>query len=90
LKELSIQNLYKQFKTSFGISSYTNSLDKSSCNRLIALLTRTHRLPIEIGRWQNIPSHDRKYSFNCNDTRDKYHYLIKCHVLLNKEHNTFI
>ena len=46
--------MYKHFKTSFGLSNYINILDKSSCKRLIAFLTRNHRLPIEIGRWQSI------------------------------------
>ena len=28
--------------------------------------------------------------FDCNDTGDEYHYLIKCHVLTTKDHNTSI
>jgi len=90
IERTSNTNLYKHFKTSFGISNYIDILDKSSCKRLIAFLTRNHRLPIEIGRWQNIPSHDRKCIFNCNDRGDEYHYLIKCHVLTMKDHNTSI
>ena len=82
-------SLYKHFKTSFGTSNYINSLDKSSCKTLIAFLTRNHRLPIEIGRWQNIPSHDRKCIFDCNDTGDEYHYLIKCHVF-NHERSQYL
>ena len=53
------------------ISNYINSLDKSTCNRLIALLTRNHRLPIETDRWQNIPSYERTCIFNCNDMGDE-------------------
>ena len=46
-------NVYKHFKTSFGISNYITILDKNSCKRLTAFLTRNHRLPIEIGKGQN-------------------------------------
>ena len=53
------------------------------------ILTRNHRLPIEIGRWQNIPSHDRKCIFDCTDTGDEYHYLIKCHVF-NHERSQYL
>jgi len=74
-------NLYKHFKTSFGITNYINILDKSGCKRLIAFRTSKYRLPIETGRWQNIPSHDRNCIFNCNDTGDEYHYLIRVHVI---------
>ena len=63
IERTSNTNLYKHFKTSFGISNYINILDKRSCKRLIAFLIRNHILPIEIGRWQNIPSHDRKCIF---------------------------
>ena len=93
LKDIFIQHWHsdieRTFKTSFGISNYINILDKSSCKRLIAFLTRNHRLPIEIGRWQNIPSHDRKCVFDCNDTGDEYHYLIKCHVF-NHERSPYL
>jgi len=50
IERTSDTNLYKHVKTSFGISNYIHIVDKSSCKRLIAFLTRNHRLPIEIGR----------------------------------------
>ena len=50
IERTSDTNLYKLVKTSFGISNYIHIVDKSSCKRLIAFLTRNHRLPIETAR----------------------------------------
>ena len=47
IERTSNTNLYKYFKTSFGISNYINSLDKSSCKRVIAFRTSNHTLPIK-------------------------------------------
>ena len=34
-------------------------------------------------------THDRKCIFDCNDTGDEYHYLIKCHVF-NHERSQYL
>ena len=47
------------------------------CKRIMAFLTRNHNLPIEVGRWQNIPANERKCQ-HCRDLGDEYHYLLIC------------
>ena len=37
------------------------------------------KLPIEMGRWQNIPRQERKcYICDVNEVGDEFHYLFKC------------
>jgi hypothetical protein len=38
--------------------------------------TRNHRLPVVTGRWQGIPSSERKCSFCNDDVGDEFHYFF--------------
>ena len=39
-----------------------------------------HRLPIEIGRWENIPINERICNLCNKDIGDEFHYLFNCEV----------
>ena len=78
-------NLYKKIKHYyFGISHAIHLLDTNSCKILIAFLTRNHRWPIETGRRD--PRSIKNMYFSCNFTGNEYQYLIKCPVLIKREH----
>jgi len=70
-------NIYKHIKTSFKRAYYIENLPNYYSKILVSFLTRNHRLPIETGRWQNIPAHERKCPY-CNDVGDEYHYTLIC------------
>ena len=41
--------------------------------------TTNHRLPIEAGRWQNLPREDRLCPlYNENIIGDEYHHIMRC------------
>lgn len=79
ISQTSVSNIYKYIKTSFNRNEYVNKLPLYLCKRLIAFFTRNHRLPIETGRWQNIPANERKCP-NCTDIGDEFHYLFNCPI----------
>ena len=60
----------------------------SLCKKLISFFTRNHRLPIETGRWQNIPTNERLCP-TCRDIGDEYHYLLKCPIF-NEDRRKYI
>jgi len=70
-------NLYKHIKDSFVRSNFINTLPTHYTKTLILFRTRNHRLPVETGRWQNIPHNERKCT-TCNLIGDEYHFLMEC------------
>lgn len=55
-----------------------------SCENKIILSkfrSSNHRLPIETGRWQNVPRENRLCHLCFNDIGDEYHYILSCNVL---------
>ena len=73
-------NIYKIFKTQFKQSEYIKILSTYQCKKLIAFLTRNHRLPVEVGRWRSIPSNERKCTHCTDDIGDEFHYLFQCTI----------
>jgi hypothetical protein len=82
LNNTSDTNVYKYIKKDFSRSCYIDKLPGNLAKKLLLFLTRNHRLPIEIGRWQNIPTQDCKCNI-CNDIGDEFHYLFVCPELEN-------
>ena len=37
-----------------------------------------HKLPVEHGRWNNIPRELKIFNLCNTDLRDEFHYLLKC------------
>jgi hypothetical protein len=70
-------NIYKLFKHNFKRSKYIDILPQYNCKKLMAFLTRNHRLPIEVGRWRSLQINERKCTL-CNELGDEFHYLLVC------------
>jgi hypothetical protein len=51
---------YKTFKTEFKYKEYLNILEIKDAILLCRFRTTNNKLPIETGRWQNIPRESRK------------------------------
>jgi hypothetical protein len=79
INNYSSSNLYKYIKANFVRSRYIDKLPNYLTQSLISFLTRNHHLPIETGRWRNIPSNERKCPI-CNDIGDEYHYMLICPI----------
>jgi hypothetical protein len=77
IEKTSQTNIYKHTKSSFKQSYYIKHLPKFQSKTLISFITRNHHLPIETGRWQNIPANQRK-CIHCNDIGDEFHFILKC------------
>ena len=70
---------YKTFKTEFKYEEYLNILEIKDAVLLCRFRTTNNKLPIETGRWQNIPRENRKCIL-CNRSQigDEYHYIFEC------------
>ena len=54
-------------------------LDRKQYLPLIKFRTSNHRLPIETGRWENVPFDDRKCQLcHKDELGDEFHYLFCC------------
>ncbi|MEW8548204.1 MAG: reverse transcriptase domain-containing protein, partial [Candidatus Thiodiazotropha sp.] len=70
---------YQLFKDDICLENYLLVLPKNTYIPLIKFRTANHKLPIEKGRWNNIPHEDRKCSLcNTNDIGDEFHYVFIC------------
>jgi hypothetical protein len=69
---------YKIIKHNFGINKYFTILPNYQCRILTTFRTRNHRLPIEVGRWHNIPINERTCFLCYSNIGDEYHYILEC------------
>ena len=71
-------NLYSKFKKEFVLEPYLLRLYKKNRFTICKLRTSNLKIPIETGRWSNVPRNERF----CNHCRDiignEYHYLFNC------------
>ena len=74
---------YSIFKNNFELENYLTRLPDSYSTWITKLRTANLRLPIETGRWYNIPREDRICNFCKEHIGDEYHILFICK-------NTFI
>ena len=81
---------YRIFKTKFEFEEYLNVLEYKNAVLLCRFRTCNTKLPIETGRWLNIPRHDRVYIL-CNNRHigDEYHYLLECQFVCSEEKRMF-
>ena len=70
---------YALFKTNIEIEKYLLDLPQTIYSPILKFRTSNHKLPVEKGRWENIPLQDRKCNL-CpqNDVGDEFHYLLTC------------
>lgn len=70
---------YYLYKQNINLENYLIKLTKKQYSAILKYRLGNHRLPIETGRWENIPLDERK----CNlckkqDIGDEFHYLFTC------------
>jgi hypothetical protein len=73
---------YRLFKNKFEFENYLNSLDDRD---IFTFGLNNHKLPVESGRWKNIPRELRICNLcNTADLGDEFHYLLKCNYFSEK------
>jgi hypothetical protein len=76
---------YWLFKDNIMPESYLEILDSKNDIILCKFRTTNHRLPIDIGRWQNIERNNRICLLcDTNTIGDEFHYILHCRYF---EHN---
>ena len=72
---------YKHFKNSLHFENYL-LLPNYISRPLLKIRTTNHKLPIETGRWENVPKENRTCKL-CNSpaVADELHYLLNCQAL---------
>lgn len=70
---------YRLFVDNFEMQHYLLS-NISTKNKILLCKFRTsnHKLPIETGRWSNIPKSDRICTLCFEDIGDEFHYIMVC------------
>ena len=72
-------SLYKEFKQNLKLEKYILTLDLPARIKLTKYRLSNHKLPIEIGRHNNIVRNERICEYcNINDIGDEYHYFFVC------------
>ena len=73
---------YLLFKDNLNFEKYLINVSKFYNYKIIKYRTGNHRLPVETGRWENIPLNERKCKLCTTDNiGDEYHYLFTCDFL---------
>ena len=81
---------YRIYKDEPKFENYFNIVNDRNYITLCRFRTMNHRLPIERGRWQNIPRENRKCNLcQSQDIGDEYHYLLTC-TSLREERKLYI
>ncbi|XP_061167256.1 uncharacterized protein LOC133176104 [Saccostrea echinata] len=74
--------IYKIFKSDFGFEKYLSILPSKLQKILIKFRTSNHHLPIETGRWSNIPLDERVCKLcNTGQIADEFHFILECKTL---------
>lgn len=81
-------NLFTHFE--FKLQNYLAS-ELSYTNKTILSNFRcsNHKLPVEVGRWKNIPRENRLCNLSNTELGDEYHYILCCSSL-SSERNAYI
>lgn len=70
---------YNVFKDSIQFEPYITALPYKLYINMIRFRTGNHKMPIEIGRWNNVDIDDRKcHLCTTNSIGDEFHYLLQC------------
>ena len=79
---------YNLFKHDVHFENYLTKLTKKQYSTSLKFRLSNRRLPIETGRWENIPLEERKWNLcEKSDIGDKFHYLFVCnHFKLERKH----
>ena len=84
LENSSRASFYRNYKPSFELSCYLNLIYvKGHRIALCRLLTSSHTLHVESGRWRRNPAlpREQRFCFNCpNKLEDEFHFIFECPV----------
>ena len=80
---------YKSIKDSFGYNELLDEIDTHLAICILKYQTSNHRLPIETGRWQQIPFPERYCPYCDRELGDEFHYLFIC-PKFSKERERFL
>ena len=70
---------YGIYKSDISIESYFMTLNQNAYLHMVKFRTANFKLPIETGRWENVPINERKCLLcDTNDIGDSFHYLLRC------------
>ena len=89
INRLSKCETYAQYKTSLSLEPYLLKLPYKQRIWITKFRTTNNRLPIETGRWLNIPKVDRICSLCQLEVGDEFHFLLKCQFLSNLRKQIF-
>lgn len=83
---------YASFKQTFALEQYLISCSRSIYRSIVSFRTSNHRLPIEIGRYNNVERHQRICQIcEGNNLGDEYHYLVECNnAEISELRNTYL
>ena len=74
---------YRIFKNDLSIEKYLTLLLRNLIYILCKFRYGNHRLPVETGRWQNVPRAERSCHFCA--IGDEFHYMFECAFLKGTE-----
>ena len=75
---------YLLYKDNLNFEKYLINVSKFYYSKIIKYRTGNHRLPVETGRWGDIPLNERKCKIcTIDDIGDEYHYLFTCDYFAN-------
>ena len=76
---------YSIYKEDIIMEYYLKNSFKSIYVPILRFRTANHKLPVEKGRWENIPYEDRKcQACDKNEIGDEFHYLFTCPAFSNE------
>ena len=82
---------YVTFKKNFGSENYLSIISNFEHRRSLSKFRiSAHRLNIEAGRYQGIPSHQRLCGqCDSGEVEDEIHFLLHCSKFANERHELF-
>ena len=92
LFENSKLDLLVSLKENLGMSPHLLKCSIPSFRSAITKIrTSAHKLPVETGRYQNVPRENRICPFGCNVVGNEFHYMFECkHPIVEKTYAPII
>ena len=69
---------FKLYKDTFGYSKFLSLLSAKNSKTFLKFRTRNHTLPVETGRWNGTPLHERICNFCQKELGDEFHFMLVC------------
>jgi hypothetical protein len=69
---------YSEYKRGFGLEKYLVKLNSYDRATIAKFRCSNFKFPIETGRWNGVPKHERICNLCGNRIGDEFHYLFIC------------